>query len=119
MPRVLIVDDDIHILREVSELLREEGFDVITAGDGAEALLRLADATSLPSVILLDLRMPDPDGWELRKTQMRDPALAAIPVLAFSAMDLEPAQLVELGFAGSISKPFKIQDLLDTLARFP
>src|SRR5206468_5132458 len=61
VPTILLVDDDLVIRREVSEILREEGFDVMAASGGAEAL-RLLASPPTPVVILLDLVMPRTDG---------------------------------------------------------
>jgi CheY-like chemotaxis protein len=117
MPSILIVDDDLDIRREVSEILREEGLDVLTASGGAEAL-RLLRTSLPPAVVLLDLMMPRTDGWEFRRAQLADPALAAIPVLLFSSFDSGPRNAAELRAAGFITKPFTIAELLAAIARF-
>ena len=117
MPSILIVDDDLDIRREVSEILREEGFDVLAAAGGAEALRVLSTAPP-PVVILLDLVMPRTDGWEFRRAQLADPRLASIPVLVFSSFDSGPRNVVDLHAAGFVTKPFTIAELLDAIARF-
>jgi two-component system response regulator MprA len=113
----LLVDDDLDIRREVSEILREEGFDVLAASGGAEAL-RLLASSPLPVVILLDLVMPRTDGWEFRHAQLADPRLASIPVLVFSSFDSGPRNVADLRAAGFVTKPFPIAELLDAIARF-
>lgn len=117
MPSILIVDDDLDIRREVSEILREEGLEVMTASGGSEAL-RLLRTSLPPAVILLDLMMPRTDGWEFRRAQLADPALAAIPVLLFSSFDSGPRNATELRAEGFITKPFTITELLSAIARF-
>ncbi len=118
MPSVLIVDDDLDIRREVSEILREEGFDVLIASGGAEALKVLGSSSPPPVVILLDLVMPRTDGWEFRRAQLADPRLASIPVLVFSSFDSGPRDVADLRAAGFVTKPFTIAQLLDAIARF-
>jgi CheY-like chemotaxis protein len=118
VPSILIVDDDLDIRREVSEILREEGFEVMAAGGGADALRLLRSSSPLPAVILLDLVMPRTDGWELRRAQLAEPALAAIPVLVFSSFDSGPRNVADLRAAGFITKPFTIAELLAALAPF-
>jgi len=117
VPSILIVDDDLDIRREVSEILREDGMEVLAASGGAEAL-RLLRSSPLPVVILLDLVMPRTDGWEFRRAQLADPALAAIPVLVFSSFDNGPRNVAELRAAGFVTKPFSIAQLLDAIARY-
>ena len=116
MPCILVVDDDLDIRREVSEILREEGFDVLAAGGGAEALRLLASAPP-PVVILLDLVMPRTDGWEFRRAQLADPRLAEIPVLVFSGFDSGPRNVADLRAAGFVTKPLTIAELLEAIAR--
>ena len=82
---VLIVDDDNDVRSALAELLEEEGFSVEGAPNGREALALLRGGTVHPAVILLDLMMPGMDGWDFRHEQMRDPKLAAVPVVIVSA----------------------------------
>ena len=117
MPAILIVDDDLEIRREVSEILQEEGLDVMVASGGAEAL-RLLRSARMPAVILLDLVMPRTNGWEFRRAQLAEPALAGIPVLVFSSFDSGPRNVAELHAAGFITKPFTIAALLAAIAPF-
>jgi CheY-like chemotaxis protein len=117
VPTILIVDDDLNIRREVSEILGEEGFDVLVASGGAEAL-RILATSARPAVILLDLVMPRTDGWDLRRAQLADPRLASIPVLVFSSLDGGPRDVADLRAAGFVAKPFTIAQLLGAIERF-
>jgi len=83
---VLIVEDDDDLREMLAQLLSLEGFQAAAVANGREALdyLREEDA---PGVILLDLMMPVMDGWEFRRRQQADPALAAVPVIVLSALD--------------------------------
>jgi two-component system response regulator MprA len=118
MASILVIDDDLDIRREVSEILREEGVEVLTASGGSEALRLLRTSLPPPAVILLDLMMPRTDGWEFRRAQLADPALAAIPVLLFSSFDSGPSNAAELRAAGFITKPFTIAELLAAIEGF-
>ena len=114
---ILVVDDDVDIRREVSEILREEGLDVITASNGGEAL-RVLRTSRPPSVILLDLMMPGTSGWEFRRAQLADPVMADIPVLVFSSFDSGARNAADLHADGFLTKPFSIAELLAAIARF-
>jgi CheY-like chemotaxis protein len=81
---VLLVDDDPAILDAVSDFLSEEGFRVVVAPNGMDALRQLR-AGLRPDVILLDVMMPVMDGWDFRALQLADPALRDIPVVVISA----------------------------------
>ena len=114
---ILVIDDDLDIRREVTEILREEGIEVLGASNGGEAL-RMLRGWLPPSVILLDLLMPGTDGWEFRRAQLADPTLAAIPVLVFSSFDSGARNAADLRTAGFLTKPFTIAELLSAIAVF-
>ncbi len=106
-----MVEDD-HLIREaIAEALDEEGFEVVEAANGREALDKLhAEHASL---VLLDLMMPVMDGWQFREEQLNDPELSQIPVVVLSAArdDRVPA-------ARHFSKPCDLEELLDTVWEF-
>jgi CheY-like chemotaxis protein len=85
---------------------------VDTAGNGREALDLLRASPELPSVILLDLRMPVMDGAQFRAAQRQDPSLAPIPVIVVSSEDDGPAAVTALDAAGYLQKPFHVDHLL-------
>lgn len=82
---VLVVDDDEMVRASVAEFLEDHGYQVVVAGDGAEALKALAESPK-PDLILLDLKMPNLDGWAFREEQLRNPNLAAVPVIVVTAV---------------------------------
>ena len=84
MSTVLVVDDDADMRAAVAELLRMSDDEVMTAEHGAAALALLSGPV-LPEVILLDLMMPVMDGLEFATARARDPRLAGIPLVIFSA----------------------------------
>src|SRR4051794_22433741 len=84
-PLVLVVDDDADLRMLLSVTLQREGYSVTCCANGDDALRWLREAGQLPVVILLDLMMPVMNGWEFRGAQMKDPALARVPVVVISA----------------------------------
>src|ERR1039458_2805429 len=103
-PRVLLVEDDADIRDLLAGFLEDEGFTVATAPNGKEALAWLGTHPA-PRVILLDLWMPVMTGEEFREVQMRDPVLAAIPVVIITAATDGPQRATALGVEGWIRKP--------------
>ena len=84
MVSVLVVDDERDIREAVAEVLRDEGFEVHDAPDGAEALRKLR--AHRPDVVLLDLMMPGMNGWEFCAARKSEPDLSRIPVIVISAL---------------------------------
>lgn len=109
MVSVLVVDDENDIREAVSEVLADEGYVVLGAGDGAEALKQLRDHH--PSVVLLDLMMPVMNGWEFRAAQKGDPDLSGIPVIVLSALGRSSGVDAE----AFIEKPFELDELLSAV----
>jgi len=109
-PRVLVVDDDEDIRETLSEILGANGFEVSTASNGREALARLRATPH--ALVVLDLMMPVMTGWEFREAQMRDAAIATVPVIVISAARA-PRHVDAVAF---LPKPFDVDRLLD-LAR--
>lgn len=103
MTRILVVDDDPHIRELVGHFLRLEGFVVVEAVDGLDAMNTLGEAK--PDLIILDIMMPGMDGWELCR-QLREQT--ELPLLMLTAKG-EPSQIVkgfELGTDDYLVKPF-------------
>jgi two-component system response regulator MprA len=114
--RVLIVDDDLDIREALGEVLASEGFEVLLARNGTDALRQL-DAGSSPEIILLDLTMPEMNGREFRDAQLRRPSWAAIPVVVVSADTNVRSAASDMGVAGFIRKPLELDELLQTVNR--
>lgn len=113
--RVLVVDDDPSIQGFLAEALADEGYEVRTAGNGREALTVLGGW--LPDLILLDLMMPEMDGWVFRAAQRTMPAVAHVPVIVLSATRDLVAKTQSLGAAEVLAKPFDLERLLGTIER--
>jgi two-component system, OmpR family, response regulator len=104
-PLVLIVDDDEGIRGAIADLLEDEGFATAQAADGAEALNFLADSSTPPVLILLDLMMPVVDGWTFCKVRQGVQSLMEIPIIAVSAAPMVGTR-EPLRVEATLSKPF-------------
>jgi len=117
MAVALIVDDDVHIRESLSEYLRGEGFDVLAAGHGLEAL-EVARRGPRPDVIVLDLLMPVMDGWDFRAAQLASPDLADIPVVVISAAGFTAATVLgQLPVSAYLTKPVNLDSLVAAINR--
>ncbi len=112
--RVLLVEDDFLLREMLTMLLAGEGYMVATAADGEDALRRLR-TYERPDLILLDLMMPHMDGWRFRQEQQRDPNLAPIPVVVFSAAGDVERKSSALAARSYLQKPVESRTLLDTV----
>jgi len=110
--KILAVDDDPDILKLLQYNLEKEGFSVITAANGQEAL-RLVRSQP-PQAIILDLMLPEVDGLEVCRQIKRDEALSGIPILMLTAKGEEVDRVVgfELGADDYITKPFSPRELV-------
>jgi len=111
--RLLVADDSETVLLMLQRRLEMEGYEVVTATDGVEALARLSDVESdQPDLILLDAMMPNKSGTEVLE-EIRD-AGSEIPVVMISAhLDAqEPDRMRTLGATDIIPKPFEWEDLI-------
>jgi CheY-like chemotaxis protein len=113
---ILLVDDDEDLREVLAEILRENGYRIVTAANGKEALEHL-HANPRARVILLDLMMPVMNGCEFRAAQIRDPELAEIPVVVLSADDQVRRKAERLGADAFLRKPMNVDTLLDTVDR--
>jgi DNA-binding response OmpR family regulator len=113
MPRILVVEDDRVINQAVTDRLLGEGYDVVQAYDGPEAVARFED--SAPDLVLLDVMLPGFDGHEVcRRVQAQRP----VPVLMLTARDDEADILVGLGVGADdyLTKPFRMRELVARVA---
>ena len=126
--RVLVVDDDPGIRGFLIGALEDEGYDTREAADGRIALRILqgqeggatppTQAPWVPDAIVLDLYMPEMDGWAFRAAQLALPApLAQIPVLVISASRNLGPRTVDLHAAAVLEKPFELDELMERLTR--
>jgi CheY-like chemotaxis protein len=114
--KLLLVEDDLEIRDILQDLLEAEGYDVIPASHGRQALdyLEGASAGGLPDLVVLDLVLPLVHGAEVLAAMKRDPKLSPIPVVVLSAVTHErPA-----GADAFLPKPIPLQKLFDTIRTF-
>jgi DNA-binding response OmpR family regulator len=119
---ILVVEDDLHTRDMVRRLLASEGFHVVGAEDGLEALHLLRTmqrrAPDVPCLILLDLSMPRLSGHEFRRAQLGDPKVAGVPVAVMSgATDVE-ARARGLGAVATLTKPLDFDALVEVARRY-
>ena len=112
MVSVLVVDDERDIREAVAEVLRDEGFEVHDAPDGAEALRQLR--AHRPDVVLLDLMMPGMNGWEFCAARKCEPELSRIPVIVISAL----GRVSGVDAQAFLQKPFELEALVSTVRRY-
>ena len=114
---ILIVEDDDTIRETLADLLEFEGYTVATTSNGSEALTYL-QTNPAPALILLDLMMPEMSGWEMRSRQLREPKLAAIPVVILSGVHDLRQQATTLAAAGYLPKPLDVNRLFTVIRRY-
>jgi diguanylate cyclase len=112
---VLIVEDEPLIRRALLTLLQHRGFRTLSAETGAECL-RIARARR-PDVILLNIQLPDTDGWRIHDELLREPDPVTAPVIAITGFPAAISRLAALenGFAAFLEKPFRYSELLCVL----
>jgi CheY-like chemotaxis protein len=113
--KILIADDESHILHVVSLKLRNAGFNVVTARDGQEALEMAI--SEKPDLLITDYHMPILSGLELCQKMKQDPVTAGIPAIMLTARGyhLEPQDTERSGILRMLSKPFSPRQLLSTV----
>lgn len=115
MKKILVVDDEEDILHFLEMALREKGYEVLTASGGHEALVRAR--LERPDLVLLDVMMPQMDGWEVLKLLKVDEETARIPVAMLSARTeaKDRVQGLQEGAVDYICKPFSLQQLAERI----
>jgi CheY-like chemotaxis protein len=108
---LLVVEDDLDVRETLCDILIDEGYQVVQAGHGAEALARLRDGVR-PHLILLDMMMPVMDGWAFRAAQRADPELAGIPVIVMTAHIGPQEATRDLEAVALLRKPIRLDALL-------
>jgi len=115
---VLIADDEIDIVETVKFMLESEGFEVLTAYDGEEALKTAR--TAIPDIILLDVMMPKINGYKVSRLLKFDKKFQDIPILMITARSQDEDRLIgeETGADEYITKPFEISDVIDLINKY-
>ncbi len=113
---ILVVEDDGATRESLGLILGAQGYGVLGAANGQEALGLLRSGPH-PNLILLDLMMPVMDGWQFRREQERDAALAAIPVVVLSADGSVRQKAAALHATDYLQKPVEVESLLETIQK--
>lgn len=117
--KILLVDDEIEILELVAKKLREENYTVITASKGKEAIEICR--TSRPDLLLLDIAIPDMDGYEVVSNLNKEKATKDIPTIFLTGKELTAESILnrvaELGAYDFLMKPFTFDDLLEKIKK--
>jgi len=113
--KILVVDDEIYIVHILDFSLGMEGYEVVTALDGEQALEKAR--TEHPDLVVLDIMMPKLDGYETCKMLKADPATRGIPVILLSAKGRNVDQKIgfEVGADDYITKPFSPRKLVERI----
>jgi CheY-like chemotaxis protein len=111
-----VVDDDPDLAEVLFRVLARSGYSVGWAKNGREALDYLRSHQG-QDLVLLDLMMPDMNGWEFRAEQLKDPSLSSIPVVVFSGHGKLEQDAASIGAAANLRKPVGLRDLLTVLGR--
>ncbi len=112
--RVLVIDDDLPLRGMLAAALRQHGFQVLLAGDGAEGQRALTIHN--PDIVLLDLAMPDVNGWDFLQRLQETGHLGKIPIVVVSAhLRVDPQAILQMGVKAIVPKPFNLPDLLDMI----
>ncbi len=111
-PKILVVDDEPEAVELLEFNLRQAGYEVVAAADGAEALKKARAV--LPGLVVLDLMLPEVDGLEVCKMLRRDPATTSIPIMMVTAKAAEIDRILglELGADDYLTKPFSPRELV-------
>jgi DNA-binding response OmpR family regulator len=110
--RVLVIDDDLPLRGMLSAALRQHGFQVLLAGDGEEGHRALK--IHHPDVILLDLAMPNVNGWDFLQRLKESGHLGKVPIIVVSAhLRVEPQAILQMGVSAILPKPFNLPELID------
>jgi len=116
--RVLVVEDDPDNQDLVAIILQRAGYEVLRANNGSEGIEMARRC--LPDLILMDLSMPDMDGWAATRLIKADPATSAIPVVALTVRNTAEDKLraVQAGFDGYLTKPMNVKNFVRQVAHF-
>jgi CheY-like chemotaxis protein len=109
---ILVVEDNEDVREALIKILEINGYSAAPAGNGREALEYLK-ASALPKVIILDLQMPEMDGWQFRAAQKKDARLASVPVIVSTAFSEPGIEANEV-----LIKPIDIRRLLRVVGRY-
>jgi CheY-like chemotaxis protein len=112
---ILVVDDDADIRDTLAQVLEDEGYRVVCASNGLEALEMLRSDPAIPALILLDLMMPVMNGWQFNEERRKDDRLARIPLVVVTAAGDARDRAASIKAVRIIQKPIRLEDLLEVI----
>jgi DNA-binding response OmpR family regulator len=114
-PRVLIVDDEPHIVLSLEFLLQRAGYETVSAADGEAGLAMVRQQR--PDLVLLDVMMPKRNGYEVCQAIKADPDVRGVPVIMLTAkgQEVEVLKGLELGASAYVTKPFGNAEILEVI----
>jgi len=117
-PTIMVVDDSLTVRKVTGRLLERQGYLVVTARDGVEAMEKLQ--TVVPDVMLVDIEMPRMDGFDLTRNVRADARLARVPVIMITSRTADKHQnyAKEIGVSHFLGKPYQEDDLLEKISGF-
>jgi chemosensory pili system protein ChpA (sensor histidine kinase/response regulator) len=115
VPTVMVVDDSVTVRKVASRFLEREGFLVVTARDGVEAMKLLQE--NQPDIMLLDIEMPRMDGFEVARRVKANEELKQIPIIMITSRTGEKhrKRALDLGVEGYLGKPYQEEELLEAM----
>ena len=118
MKKILVVEDNEMNLDMLTRRLKRQGFEVVSAPDGAAGIEKAASEN--PQLILMDMRLPVVDGWEATRRLKANPATSAIPVIALTAhaMAQDQQKALDAGCDDYDTKPVELSRLMDKIRKF-
>lgn len=117
MKKILVIDDEQLHREHAAKILRDAGYDVVTANDGKDGLERLAAST--PDLVLCDGVMPELDGYGVLEKMRTDPATRDLPFAMFTALRVRGlrTEAKQQGAQDFLNKPYKSEELLEMVRR--
>jgi chemosensory pili system protein ChpA (sensor histidine kinase/response regulator) len=117
-PTVMVVDDSLTVRKVTGRLLERQGYLVVTARDGVEAMEKLQ--ALVPDVMLVDIEMPRMDGFDLTRNVRADARLARVPIIMITSRTADKHQnyAKEIGVSHFLGKPYQEDDLLEKISGF-
>ena len=116
-PSIFVVDDDDDLRDSICDELERQGYKAAGAKHGDRALSVMRKGARPPDLVLLDLLMPETDGWQVVAALKGDPALKKVPIVLMSAVPPKSTSLQAQGVSAAIPKPFTMEELLFVVTR--
>lgn len=111
-PSIFVVDDDDDLRDSICDELERQGYKTAGAKHGERALSVVRKGPHAPDLVLLDLLMPETDGWQVVAALKGDPSLNKVPIVLMSAVPPKATTLQAQGVSAAIPKPFTMEELL-------